>query len=150
MHLGRGNTAGDAIVYLPEQKLVVTGDLLVHPIPYLAGGYPIDLITTLQKLHDLDADTFVTGHGNVLRGKAYLALVIELLRAVVGAVETEVDKLGNSSRKLDIVKEKVLASFPLAAWRDRFAGDDQEARDFFEHFALDGLITAAYAQLWPR
>ncbi|MFL5444102.1 MAG: MBL fold metallo-hydrolase, partial [Myxococcales bacterium] len=33
LFLGRGNTAGDTIVYLPREKLVVAGDLLDHPIP---------------------------------------------------------------------------------------------------------------------
>jgi glyoxylase-like metal-dependent hydrolase (beta-lactamase superfamily II) len=150
LHLGRGNTAGDAIVYLPQEKVVVTGDLLVHPIPYLAGGYPVELIATLEALRHLDAQVFVPGHGTVLRGSSYLDLVTSFVREVVALVDDEVKRLGNSSRKLDEVKEKVRTALPLAAWSDRFAGDDGEAKDFFEHFALDGLITAAYASLWPR
>ena len=38
--LGRGNTAGDAVVYLPNEKIVVAGDLVVYPIPYAYDGYP--------------------------------------------------------------------------------------------------------------
>jgi len=33
-HLGRGNTAGDTIVYLPKEKILITGDLLDHPVPF--------------------------------------------------------------------------------------------------------------------
>jgi glyoxylase-like metal-dependent hydrolase (beta-lactamase superfamily II) len=33
MHLGWGNTPGDAIVYLPKEKIIIPGDLLVKPIP---------------------------------------------------------------------------------------------------------------------
>jgi hypothetical protein len=44
----------------------------------------------------------------------------------------------------------VLASFSVADWRQRFAGDDEEAGDFFESFALDGAITATYAAMWGR
>ena len=40
LHLGRGNTAGDAVVYLPREKILAAGDLLDHPVPYLGGGYP--------------------------------------------------------------------------------------------------------------
>ena len=39
--LGRGNTAGDAVAYLPNEKIVVAGDLVVYPIPYIYDGYPI-------------------------------------------------------------------------------------------------------------
>src|SRR6185437_10658892 len=44
LHLGRGNTAGDAVIFLPREKIVIAGDLLDHPIPYLGGGYPLELV----------------------------------------------------------------------------------------------------------
>jgi cyclase len=150
LHLGRGNTAGDAIVYLPDQKVLVAGDLLDHPVPYLGGGYPLELIATLEKMAALDFDTLVPGHGKVLRGKAYLEQVIEFLRVVTSQVDREIHRSGSGPRKLDEVKKAVLASVNVAAWRDRFAGEDQDSRDFFDSFSLSGLITAAYAELWPR
>ena len=52
-HLGRGNTAGDTIVYLPKEKILVSGDLVVYPVPYMFGGYPSDFIKTLDKLNQL-------------------------------------------------------------------------------------------------
>ncbi len=42
------------------------------------------------------------------------------------------------------------ARFPVAQWRKRFAGNDKAAADFFDGFAFDGVVTAAYAALWPR
>ena len=38
--LGRGNTSGDAVAYLPKEKIVIAGDLVVHPMPYFYDGYP--------------------------------------------------------------------------------------------------------------
>ena len=61
--LGRGNTAGDAVVYLPKEKIVVAGDLVVYPIPYIYDGYPSEWVQTLQNLAQLDADAIVPGHG---------------------------------------------------------------------------------------
>ena len=153
LHLGRGNTAGDVVAYLPSEKILATGDLLDHPIPYLGGGYPVEEIATLEALARLDAETIVPGHGMALRGsdgRAYLGQVIDFLRAVVAAVDAEIHRAGAGQGKLAAVKAAVLASFPVAEWRERFAGDDQEAREFFEGFALDGAITAAYAALWGR
>lgn len=37
-HLGRGNTAGDTIVYLPKEKILIMGDLVDHPVPYKTLG----------------------------------------------------------------------------------------------------------------
>jgi glyoxylase-like metal-dependent hydrolase (beta-lactamase superfamily II) len=153
MHLGRGNTAGDVVAYLSTDKILVPGDLLDHPVPYLGGGYPVEEIATLEALGRLDGDIIVPGHGMVLRGdygRAYLGQVIDFLRAVVAAVDAEIQREGAGPRKLDAVKAGVLAQLPVAEWRQRFAGDDEEAGDFFESFALEGAITAAYAALWGR
>ena len=38
--LGRGNTAGDVIAYLPKEKILVDGDLVDSPVPYLGSGFP--------------------------------------------------------------------------------------------------------------
>jgi len=46
MFLGRGNTSGDAIAYLPKEKIAVVGDLLVYPAPYFFDGYP----STLERI----------------------------------------------------------------------------------------------------
>jgi cyclase len=153
LHLGRGNTAGDVVAWLPTEKILAAGDLLDHPVPYLSGGYPVEEIATLEALARLDADTIVPGHGRVLKagdGTAYLGQVTDFLRAVVAAVDAEIHRAGAGQGKLDVVKAAVLERFPVAEWRERFAGDDQETRDFFEGFALDGAITAAYAALWGR
>lgn len=153
MHLGRGNTAGDAVCWLPIEKLLVAGDLLDHPVPYLGGGYPVEEVATLEAVARLGADTIVPGHGMVLKGgaaTAYLGQVTDFVRAVVAAVDAEIHRAGAGQGKLDQIKAAVLAGFPVAEWRKKFAGDDREAGDFFESFALDGAITAAYAAMWGR
>jgi glyoxylase-like metal-dependent hydrolase (beta-lactamase superfamily II) len=150
LHLGRGNTAGDAIVYLPREKIIVAGDLLDHPVPYLGGGYPLELIATLEAMGRLDAGTIVPGHGKVLHGRAYLDQVTEFLRFVVTEVDREIHRTGSGPRNLDLVKKAVLAKPEIATWRQRFAGDDKDNRDFFDGFSLSGLVTATYAALWPR
>src|SRR5215469_12981842 len=42
--LGRGNTAGDAIVYLPKEKIAVVGDLVGTPVPLANDGYATEWI----------------------------------------------------------------------------------------------------------
>ena len=82
-HGGRGNTAGDAFVYLPREKILVAGDLLVRPVPYAFDGYPAEWIRTLEGLAALDADAIVPGHGDVMRDKSYLTQVIALMKSAV-------------------------------------------------------------------
>jgi cyclase len=45
-YLGRGNTVGDAIAYLLKEKILITGDLVDSPVPYLGAGFPIEQVAT--------------------------------------------------------------------------------------------------------
>src|SRR2546425_6172905 len=53
MYLGRGHTAGDVVVYLPNEKVVATGDLLVEGISYSGDAFIPDWIDTLERLNSL-------------------------------------------------------------------------------------------------
>ena len=149
-HLGRGNTAGDAIVYLPKERILVAGDLLDHPIPYLGGGYPSELFGTLKRMALIDAKAIVPGHGNVLHDKRHLHNVTEFVSVVVSQVSKEVHRLGNNSQKFEEVKEAVQKAIDLESWRKTFAGDNKDDRDFFDSFSLPGLIRASFAETWRR
>ena len=61
LFLGRGNTGGDAVVYVPDAKVVAAGDLIVHPYPYAIGSFVGEWIDTLGALKALGATTIVPG-----------------------------------------------------------------------------------------
>lgn len=143
--LGRGNTAGDTVIYVPKEKILATGDLLDHPVPYMFGGFPVDFVNTLQLMAQLDAETVVPGHGEILHDKAYIYQVIDLLKAVNAEVEKEI----NAGKTLEEVQDLLPKSFDVASWRQKFAGSDAEDRDFFDE-SFDGLIKAAYNQIKTR
>ena len=149
--LGRGNTRGDAVVYLPKERILVAGDLLAHPVPYLGGGFPSELVKTLRRMGELDAQTIVPGHGEVLRGeyaRSYLNQVTDFVRTVAEQVSAEVYRRGNGPRNLEAVREAVMKAVDVNAWRQKFAGDDKENREFFDGFSMPGLVTAAYREAW--
>jgi cyclase len=143
--LGRGNTAGDTIVYLPNEKILATGDLLDHPVPYMFGGFPVDFSSTLHNLAQVDAQTIVPGHGDVLHDKTYIQQVIDLLDAVNHEVEKEI----NDGLSLEEVQQTLPKSFDVKTWRQKFAGSDQEDNDFFDT-SFAGLIKASYNQIKAR
>jgi cyclase len=67
--LGKGHTDGDAVVYLPKEKVIVTGDALHRWTPYMGDSYPYDWIRMLEATEKLDFDWVIGGHGDVIRGK---------------------------------------------------------------------------------
>ena len=121
--LGRGNTAGDAVVYLPKEKIVIAGDLVVYPIPYIYDGYPTEWIQTLQNLSQLDADTIVPGHGPVLHDKTYVFLLRDLMKS---AMEQMNAKLAQTAPAMFLTINDVKGSIDLTAFQQRFIGNNQD------------------------
>ena len=72
-YLGRAHTAGDLFVYLPKEKVVVTGDAVIEWSPFMGEGYPLDWVPTLKRLEQLDFTHMIMGHGQVA-GKDWLRL----------------------------------------------------------------------------
>ena len=72
-HFAPAHTSGDLIVYLPAQKIVSTGDLVVtnraddNPnIHFEKNGSTAGWLANVKGMIGLDADTYVTGHGDLL------------------------------------------------------------------------------------
>jgi cyclase len=145
-YLGRGNTAGDAIVYLPKEKILVAGDLLVGPIPYTYSGYPSEWVQTLHKIAELDATTIVPGHGSIMHDKTYLNLVADLLQSAVDQIQARIRQIGNpGGHTLDEVK----GSVDLTPFRQRFAGDDKDLESQFDEMA-GALVKATFNEAAQR
>ena len=137
-HLGRANTAGDALVYLPKEKILVTGDILVHPIPYTFDGYPSEWIHTLEAMVQLPADTIVPGHGDVLQDKQFAYDVIDMMKSVVAQVEQQFRKNPN------VTLDEVTKAMDLKVFRQKLAGDDQTNGRNFDNSIGTHLIEVAY------
>jgi cyclase len=72
-HFAPAHTSGDLIVYLPDQKIVSTGDIVVtnraddNPnVHFEKNGSTEGWLTNLKGLIALNADSYITGHGDIL------------------------------------------------------------------------------------
>jgi cyclase len=80
LHLGRGHTAGDTVVYQPAERIVCTGDLFNGYIGYMGDAYVDEWAATLDHLAQLDFRTVIPGHGKPFEGKEGIAPVQACLR----------------------------------------------------------------------
>lgn len=65
--LGRGHTKGDTVVWLPQQKICFSGDLVeADAACYTGDAYLADWPATLDRLAALGADKLVPGRGPAL------------------------------------------------------------------------------------
>jgi cyclase len=87
---GGGHTQSDAFVYLPEEKTVVMGDLVLskhHPVMMYAN--PQEWLNILDRVELLGVETIVPGHGEVCsmkelhEVKGYIKDIVELVGETV-------------------------------------------------------------------
>jgi cyclase len=63
LFLGRGHTGGDTVVWLPQERIVCSGDLMESRIAYMGDAYFDEWVATLDKLKNLDFVVDLPGHG---------------------------------------------------------------------------------------
>jgi len=64
MHLGVAHTHGDALAWLPKEKILFTGDVCVNgPYNYVGDGDVGKWVVTLDAAKKLGANVVCTGHG---------------------------------------------------------------------------------------
>jgi glyoxylase-like metal-dependent hydrolase (beta-lactamase superfamily II) len=108
-HLGRAHTAGDVVVFLPREKLVITGDMLTSALSNMSDAYVNEWADTLEELKKLDFTTVLPGHGETFTDKAK----IDYFQAYLRDVWTEVSKLKQqgvsaeeAARRADLTKHR--------------------------------------------
>ncbi|WP_181766166.1 MBL fold metallo-hydrolase [Streptomyces albidus (ex Kaewkla and Franco 2022)] len=66
LHPGVAHTTGDTVVWLPEQRVVFTGDIVFHGgTPFVPNGSLSGSLEALDLLRGLGARTVVPGHGPI-------------------------------------------------------------------------------------
>lgn len=89
--LGRAHTKGDTVVWLPEDRIVFSGDLVEEgATPYCGDAYLTDWPATLDALQALDPVQLVPGRGEAMKTEADCRRAIDGTRAFVTDMMTSV------------------------------------------------------------
>jgi len=142
MFLGRGNTAGDAVIYVPDARIVATGDLLVGPTPYATASFLREWIGVFDQLTRLDVAAIVPGHGPVEHDWRHAVQVRTLLQSVTDQVDRAVAK----GLTLDDTRKAV----DVSGIRDQMTAGDPFRRRAFDDFFLTSAIERAYRDAMYR
>jgi glyoxylase-like metal-dependent hydrolase (beta-lactamase superfamily II) len=137
--LGPGNTDGDLIGWLPKQRILATGDLLVSPIPYGFDSYGASWESDLDKMIALRARIIIPGHGLPMRDDSYL----KLLRGMLSDLRTRMAVLGPRDG-MDQAKKDLAPAF--ASYQKRFAGDDPWRQRWFVTFWQDPISESLWKE----
>ena len=114
--LGRAHTAGDVVVFLPRERIVITGDMLTTGLSNMSDAYVNEWAATLDQLKKLDFDTVLPGHGDAFTDKARIDYFQAYLRDVwseVGRLKQQGVTAEDAAKRADLTKHK--EHFPTIA-----------------------------------
>ena len=139
LHLGQGNTAGDIVMWLPEERIVAAGDLVVRPSPYAFNVPPRAWAKTLRALNELDYKILVPGHGEVLSDTTYVDLLIEAAESIANQRDTMLAK--------GMTRAEVEVALDFSAFEQRFTHGDAYIQNYYEAYFETPFRAAAMAVL---
>jgi cyclase len=124
---GRAHTDGDIVAFLPEQRVLVTGDIYANDpgtpeyIDYAGGGSAREWPNTLTRALELDFDTAIPGHGTVAPRAE-----MESFRDDTARLAELVESMNRGGRSRDEIEVMLRSEFNFA--------------DFHVQGSLDGLL----------
>ena len=109
-HVGRAHTAGDAVIWVPDEQVMFTGDIVeYHSACYCGDGHFGDWSSTLEAVKAYDPQSIAPGRGDALVGvdqvDAALASTRDFVESTYKPVERIVARGGTLKEAWDAVRE---------------------------------------------
>ncbi|MBC7897137.1 MAG: MBL fold metallo-hydrolase [Cytophagaceae bacterium] len=111
-NMGPANSVSDVIIYLPADRVLFAGDILVYPSPYTSGSFFMPWIGVLEALQRYSVAALVPGHGPVMANHDYTRNVHDAF----ASIRTQLD----SMYRLGMVPPDAAKKVDLKALRNRF------------------------------
>jgi glyoxylase-like metal-dependent hydrolase (beta-lactamase superfamily II) len=137
-YFGEGVTRGDVVVWLPTERIAITGDLVNAPFPFAYGCHPTSWIAALAGIRELKPAYLVPGHGPLQRD---LVALDRLSAALTSIREQAIAAVAGG-----ISEEAFRASVSLDAERAAMAGDDKMMKFLFDAYFAGPAAVAAWRE----
>ena len=135
-------TTGDTYLYLPKEKVLVTGDILLSPYPFAIGGtYPAGWLGTLEKFAALAPNVIIPGHGDAETNTDFIHGNIALFREVMQQVKA------NKARGMTVEQTTEALGKQSADLAAKIGINDKETAAAFKDYFLDVFVKRAYREL---
>ena len=111
LQLGRGHTKGDTVAWLPQQKILFSGDLVeFDATPYAGDAYFSDWPATLDNIAALQPEQLVPGRGAALTTPQQVAAGLQGTRSFIADVYASVQAGAAAGKDLNTVYRETLAA----------------------------------------
>jgi glyoxylase-like metal-dependent hydrolase (beta-lactamase superfamily II) len=136
LRLGAAHTAGDIVLWLPQEKVVATGDIVTAPVPLMPSPYTGDYPGVLAAVEKLGFVALVPGHGPVERDARYVDLLSETVRTIAAQMKGLADR--------GVSREEAVGRADYSAVEPRFTHGDPFLAHRFEDSVRMPLADAAF------
>jgi cyclase len=143
-YFGRAHTSGDIVVHLPKEGILITGDIVIAPVPLVGDtqSHVVEWGPTLEKLRTLHATTIVPGHGPVLHDDKQLEVLARMFNSI-----TEQTKAGIAKgESLDQIRQHIA----LKEFKTDLAGDSTLLKILFANYVVQPATASAFSDLKAR
>jgi len=137
-YFGPANTRGDAVVIVPDSRIIATGDIVVAPVPFAFNAYVSGWIGALDSIIAQHPVAILPGHGPVMRDDSYPRQV----RRMLARVREETRRAVASGADLAETRKRVT----LGNERASIAHGDKWLNALFGSFFLDPAIARAFEE----
>jgi glyoxylase-like metal-dependent hydrolase (beta-lactamase superfamily II) len=111
LQLGRGHTKGDTVVWLPQEKVLLSGDLVEYgATPYAGDAYFQDWPATLDAIAALKPEKLVPGRGAALKTPQEVADGLAGTRAFVSELYNKVKSSSSEGKDLNAIYKDTYAA----------------------------------------
>jgi cyclase len=132
-----GDAEGTTVLYLPRERVLITGDAISYPIPYYNAKLASQA-ASLRMLAGLNASVILPGHGPAFHDNVFLGLELRLIEAVSKGVA---DAKAGGVRTLEEMQTVVTAD----ELRESFAHGDRDLEARFRT-RVKALVVFAMAE----
>jgi glyoxylase-like metal-dependent hydrolase (beta-lactamase superfamily II) len=110
LQLGRGHTKGDTVVWLPQDRVLLSGDLVeFDATPYAGDAYFKDWPQTLKNVAALKPTALVPGRGPALLGEEQVAAGLKSTGDFIADVRASVEEGVAAGKDLNAVYKATFA-----------------------------------------
>lgn len=137
MHLP-GHTPSEIAVYIPEERVVFTGDNVSYQImPYMSESVPFQWLESLKRIEALEVDWIVPGHGEVCT-KGFVPELASFIQECIDAVQKALEQ--GLSKEEAAERISFLGRYPMSPGREAFGPELQRmnVRRIYEVLAVQG------------
>jgi len=107
-HFCKAHTPGDLILWIPERKVLFSGDIVFDGrIPFLGSGNSRSWLLCLERILELDPDVLLPGHGEPMLTKEKIRDRVRWTHRYISDLRKTVRRMIEEGHDIDYVRENV-------------------------------------------